>query len=98
MPSDYRVANSYRPASTELQATAAQSAEPEDNNQNSPSGASEMGQIDLRKHLQHIEKSLISSAMLEAGGVVAQAARSLGIGRTTLIEKLRKHELESDVR
>ena len=98
LPSDYRVANSYRPASTELQSTAAQSAEPEDNNQNSPSGASEMGQIDLRKHLLHIEKSLISSAMLEAGGVVAQAARSLGIGRTTLIEKLRKHELESDVR
>ena len=86
LPSDYRIANSHRPTAVEV------------NDQDALSEPSETGPIDLRKHLQHVEKGLISSAMLEAGGVVAQAARSLGIGRTTLVEKLRKHELESDVR
>lgn len=52
--------------------------------------------FDLRGHLARVERVLISSAMDQADGVVAQAARRLGIGRTTLIEKLRKHELASN--
>ncbi len=56
------------------------------------------GCIDLREHLKFVEKRLISNAMRTAEGVVAQAARSLGIGRTTLIEKLRKYELASNDR
>ena len=56
------------------------------------------GCIDLREHLQFVEKRLIGKAMQTADGVVAKAARSLGIGRTTLIEKLRKYELASNDR
>lgn len=54
------------------------------------------GSINLRRYMQTIEKDLISDAMERADGVVAHAARGLGIGRTTLIEKLKKHRLDSD--
>lgn len=43
----------------------------------------------LKDHLQQVEKTLIDSALLRAGGVVARAARLLHMRRTTLVEKLR---------
>ncbi|MCP5327992.1 MAG: hypothetical protein H7A18_08960 [Sinobacteraceae bacterium] len=46
--------------------------------------------IDLRAHLLAIEYRLITQAMQRSGGTVAQAARLLGLRRTTLVEKLRK--------
>ena len=46
--------------------------------------------IDLRAHLFAIEHSLITQALQRSGGTVAQAARLLGLRRTTLVEKLRK--------
>ncbi len=59
------------------------------------SSAADSSSINLRDHLQRMERQLIGDAMSRSGGVVAQAARALGIGRTTLIEKLRKHQLDS---
>jgi len=49
--------------------------------------------LDLNDHLSTIEVSLIRRALSQAHGTVAEAARLLGIGRTTLVEKLRKHRL-----
>ena len=46
--------------------------------------------INLRDTLTGIEKSLIDQALVRSDGVVAHAARLLGVGRTTLLEKLRK--------
>ncbi len=46
--------------------------------------------IDLRAHLFAIEHRLIREALQRSGGTVAQAARLLGLRRTTLVEKLRK--------
>ena len=46
--------------------------------------------IDLRAHLHAIEHTLIREALDRSGGTVAQAARLLGLRRTTLVEKLRK--------
>ena len=46
--------------------------------------------LDLRAHLDAIERSLIEQALQRTGGVVAHAARLLGLRRTTLVEKLRK--------
>jgi sigma-54 specific flagellar transcriptional regulator A len=46
--------------------------------------------LDLRAHLQDIERKLVSQALSRSGGVVAHAARLLGLRRTTLVEKLRK--------
>ncbi|HLT90964.1 MAG TPA: sigma-54 dependent transcriptional regulator [Woeseiaceae bacterium] len=46
--------------------------------------------LDLKSYLQQVEQDLIRQAMQEAGGVVAQAARLLGMRRTTLVEKLQR--------
>jgi sigma-54 specific flagellar transcriptional regulator A len=51
------------------------------------------GGIDLRAHVAAIEESLIRQALDRSNGVVAQAARLLGLRRTTLVEKLRKFEI-----
>jgi sigma-54 dependent transcriptional regulator, flagellar regulatory protein len=49
--------------------------------------------MDLRAHVAAIEESLIRQALERADGIVAQAARLLGLRRTTLVEKLRKFEI-----
>jgi sigma-54 dependent transcriptional regulator, flagellar regulatory protein len=56
------------------------------------------GGLDLRTHLLCIERRLVEQALARADGVVAHAARLLGLRRTTLVEKLRKLGiLSSDV-
>jgi sigma-54 dependent transcriptional regulator, flagellar regulatory protein len=49
--------------------------------------------VDLRAYIAILEESLIRQALERSGGVVAQAARLLGLRRTTLVEKLRKFEI-----
>ena len=49
--------------------------------------------MDLRAHVAAIEESLIRQALERSDGIVAQAARLLGLRRTTLVEKLRKFEI-----
>jgi sigma-54 specific flagellar transcriptional regulator A len=51
--------------------------------------------LDLRGHLDTIERTLIEQALARSQGVVAHAARLLGLRRTTLVEKLRKHNLSA---
>jgi len=52
----------------------------------------------LKGTLAELESDLISQALARADGVVAKAARLLGVGRTTLLEKLRKRpDLEGRV-
>ncbi len=51
--------------------------------------------IDLRAHLIDIEQTLVTQALERSEGVVAHAARLLGLRRTTLVEKLRKLDLLS---
>ena len=50
--------------------------------------------MDLKQHLHDIEYQLIKQAMERANNVVAHAAIQLGMRRTTLVEKLRKFELD----
>ena len=52
--------------------------------------------LDLRAHLDAIERQLIEQALQRSGGIVAHAARLLGLRRTTLVEKLRKFSLVAD--
>jgi sigma-54 specific flagellar transcriptional regulator A len=49
--------------------------------------------LDLRAHMAAIEESLIRQALDRCNGIVAQAARLLGLRRTTLVEKLRKFDI-----
>ena len=53
------------------------------------------GGLDLREHLGSIEKQLIRSALDQTDGTVAHAARLLKLRRTTLVEKLRKYEMQA---
>lgn len=46
--------------------------------------------FNLKEYLETVENDLIELAMAESDGVIAQAARKLGIRRTTLVEKLRR--------
>ena len=49
--------------------------------------------LDLKEHLTVIERDLIQQALDETDWVVAHAAKRLCMGRTTLVEKMRKFEL-----
>ncbi|OZG73047.1 sigma-54-dependent Fis family transcriptional regulator [Hahella sp. CCB-MM4] len=51
--------------------------------------------LDLKDYLANLEKDLIRQALDEAGGVVARAAERLHIRRTTLVEKVRKYNLNA---
>jgi sigma-54 specific flagellar transcriptional regulator A len=46
--------------------------------------------VDLRSIVAELEQAYIEEALAKANGVVAEAARSLSLQRTTLIEKMRK--------
>ena len=52
------------------------------------------GGLDLKEHLSSLESSLIQQALEECGGVVAHAAKTLRMRRTTLVEKMRKYGLQ----
>jgi sigma-54 dependent transcriptional regulator, flagellar regulatory protein len=51
--------------------------------------------LDLRAHVAAIEETLIRQALERSDGIVAQAARLLGLRRTTLVEKLRKFDISA---
>lgn len=52
--------------------------------------------VDLRALIARMEVRLIHQALQLNDGVVARAAKSLGLGRTTLVEKLRKYGINTD--
>ena len=52
------------------------------------------GGLNLKQHLSSLEVNYIRQALEESGGVVAHAAKRLGMRRTTLVEKLRKYGLQ----
>ncbi len=50
--------------------------------------------IDMKRYLTNIEISLIEQALTKTNNVVARAANMLKMRRTTLVEKMRKYEIE----
>ncbi|MGB5260334.1 MAG: sigma-54 dependent transcriptional regulator [Gammaproteobacteria bacterium] len=50
--------------------------------------------MNLKEHLSLLEVSYIKQALADTGGVVAHAAKRLGMRRTTLVEKLRKYGMQ----
>lgn len=50
--------------------------------------------LDLKEYLTNLERSLIQQALDDSSGVVARAAEKLMIRRTTLVEKMRKYDLQ----
>lgn len=52
--------------------------------------------LDLKSYLASLEEDLIRQALIECNGVVAQAAKLLSVRRTTLVEKMKKYDLNRD--
>ena len=50
--------------------------------------------FDLKTYMSNIEIKIIQDALDNTGGVVAHAAKTLGLRRTTLAEKMRKHHID----
>lgn len=50
--------------------------------------------VDLNLHVKRLESLLIRQALMIANGVVSQAAQNLQIQRTTLIEKMRRYNID----
>lgn len=46
--------------------------------------------MDMHKFMDEIEKDIVSEALDRANGNITQAAKLLGLNRTTLVEKRRK--------
>jgi sigma-54 dependent transcriptional regulator, flagellar regulatory protein len=67
-----------------------------DNTDNLPPALAQLPSdgIDLKEYLNVLEGDLIRQALLECNGVVAHAAKRLNMRRTTLVEKLRKYDLD----
>jgi sigma-54 specific flagellar transcriptional regulator A len=54
--------------------------------------------VDLKGYLTELESSLIVQALSECNNVVARAADRLNIRRTTLVEKMRKYDIQRSTR
>jgi sigma-54 specific flagellar transcriptional regulator A len=50
--------------------------------------------LNLKEHLDSLEYSLIIQALDDSDWVVAHAAQRLRMGRTTLVEKMRKFDIQ----
>jgi sigma-54 specific flagellar transcriptional regulator A len=50
--------------------------------------------LNLKDHLADLEVSLIKQSLIKHDYVVARAAETLGMRRTTLVEKMRKYDLQ----
>ena len=50
--------------------------------------------FDLKSYISNIEVNIILDALNNSGGVIAHAAKSLGLQRTTLAEKMRKYHID----
>jgi len=47
--------------------------------------------VNLRKHIEELERRLIGRTMTAVGGNQSEAARRLGVSRGSLIERLKRY-------
>lgn len=52
--------------------------------------------FDLKTYISNIEINIIQEALNKSDGVIAHAAKTLGLRRTTLAEKMRKYNIERE--
>ena len=51
--------------------------------------------IDMKQYLAKVEQEMIGQALKDANGVVQRAADLLGLGRTTLVEKIKRYDIDT---
>ena len=59
--------------------------------QHAPDG----GALSLREHLDAVERGLVARTLAATGGNQSEAAQRLGISRSSLIDRMKKHGLSS---
>ncbi len=59
-----------------------------------PSAKLPVNGLDLKDYLDNLEKNFICQALDDCQGVVARAAENLHVRRTTLVEKMRKYQIQ----
>ena len=52
--------------------------------------------FDLKTYISNIEVNIIQEALNKSDGVIAHAAKTLGLRRTTLAEKMRKYNIDRE--
>ncbi len=70
---------------------------PSDPRAGSPQALLPLNGLDLKQYLANLERDLIEQALNDSGGIVARAADRLNIRRTTLVEKMRKYDMQRKV-
>jgi sigma-54 specific flagellar transcriptional regulator A len=80
-------------ADTRLPTAAVVPLRPYDNSDMDPRALLGAGTCDMRALVAKLEQSLIHAALEQSGDIVADAARVLGLQRTSLIEKMRKYQI-----
>jgi DNA-binding NtrC family response regulator len=63
--------------------------------QNSPGPTVQPLPVNLPVLLRELEEAYIAQALAQSGGNKKEAARLLGMGRTTLVEKLRRRNADT---
>lgn len=63
---------------------------------NTPQVHFPMDGFDLKSYIANIEVNIIYAALENSNGVIAHAAKTLGMQRTTLAEKMRKYHISRD--
>jgi sigma-54 specific flagellar transcriptional regulator A len=71
-----------------------QSDDSELNNINPPQVNFPVEGFDLKTYISSVEVKIIEEALDNTDGVIAHAAKSLGLRRTTLAEKMRKYNID----
>jgi sigma-54 specific flagellar transcriptional regulator A len=66
---------------------------PETNNSSVPAVHLPTEGFDLKTYISNIEINIIQEALNKSDGVIAHAAKTLGLRRTTLAEKMRKYNI-----
>lgn len=51
--------------------------------------------INMKNYLANIEQDMIHQALVESNGIVQRAAEMLGVGRTTLVEKIKRYAIDT---
>ena len=64
------------------------------NNINTPQVNFPVEGFDLKTYISNVEVKIIEEALDSSDGVIAHAAKSLGLRRTTLAEKMRKYQID----
>lgn len=54
--------------------------------------------FNLKDHLAQLELSFINKALTDSHGIVARAAKRLGLRRTTLVEKMKKYGIGREIK